>query len=340
MNVAEARKNFPFWILWILMFLTILSGYKSYAQTFPVPEKPRHDPDPNIGYDTDGSIYFYWDDIIATEDYHYNVYISFDGTTFRIADERRQNFYIITSTDGLTYWTKVAVANEQGAEGDLSLASNPIICDLSPPLATAFSPRNLSDNIAPNQDIQVTFSEQIKESTLDRAGAIIVRADGVLQNSAFEYNATNYILTINPTGGIKNAVDYQITLSEQITDLAGNSLDETTSWSFETAVPSQFTISNALNHPNPMGDGGTTFYYTLNLEAEEVMIQIYSYNGKLIRTLEGAVDQGNQEVYWNGLDVFGDELPNGVYFYRVTAASGNNQGTMKTTRRRRLMALR
>ncbi len=340
MNVAEARKNFPFWILWVLMILTVLHGFKARAQIFPVPGKPLHDTDRNIGYDIDGQIYFYWADVIGGADYHYNIYTSLDGSTFRKADERLVNNYTLPGGDSLTYWIKVAVANDAGAEGDLSTASNPVICDLTAPRITDFLPDNYAEGVLPNEDIQVTFSEQIKEDTLLKDGAIRVRVAGLLQDFLTDYETSTHVLTINPVDGIKNAVQYDIELSQQITDLAGNALFEDTSWRFQTEKPSQFLTSKLLNHPNPLGEGGTTFYYHLNLDADNVLIQIFSYAGSHIRTLDGSTDQGNQEVYWDGLDDFGDELPNGVYFYRLTALSDGQNGTMKASRTGRLMVLR
>ncbi|KPJ64960.1 hypothetical protein AMJ44_11695 [candidate division WOR-1 bacterium DG_54_3] len=81
------------------------------------------------------------------------------------------------------------------------------------------------------------------------------------------------------------------------------------------------------NYPNPFKPSvGTTLYYKLT-QAASVKIYIYDLAGRLVYSTfcpEGA--SGGRadvnEVFWNGKNVFGEEISNGVYVYFVLSAKG------------------
>lgn len=84
------------------------------------------------------------------------------------------------------------------------------------------------------------------------------------------------------------------------------------------------TITHVMNYPNPFSTK-THFVFTLTgSEAPEYMkIQIFNVSGKVVREITtdeiGPVYVGKNvtEYAWDGKDEFGDQLANGVYFYRV-----------------------
>jgi len=104
-----------------------------------------------------------------------------------------------------------------------------------------------------------------------------------------------------------------------------------------------FVISNTLkfdkviNFPNPMQDDTKFTYYLLNDDPADVSIKIYTVAGRLIKVIDSASNQiGYNETYWDGRDEFGDEIANGVYFYKIIAKAGSE----KTETIERLVVIR
>ena len=83
-------------------------------------------------------------------------------------------------------------------------------------------------------------------------------------------------------------------------------------------------ISNMLNYPNPFTTS-TAFVFTLTgTEVPQNMrIQILTITGKVVREITkdelGPIHIGNNitEFKWDGTDMYGQKLANGVYLYRV-----------------------
>jgi hypothetical protein len=108
-------------------------------------------------------------------------------------------------------------------------------------------------------------------------------------------------------------------------DRSGNtSGDKDYQISFE--VINQSTITDVLNYPNPFSTK-THFVFTLTgSEVPDYMkIQIMTVSGKIVREIThfelGPIRVGRNitDYYWDGTDMYGDRLANGVYLYRVIA---------------------
>ena len=89
-------------------------------------------------------------------------------------------------------------------------------------------------------------------------------------------------------------------------------------------VPSDDTAPQGLglfqNVPNPFA-GTTTIRYALP-STGHVKLEVFDVEGRLMSVLvDGTQAAGPQSVAWEGIDSEGRELPSGVYFYRLTAAS-------------------
>jgi hypothetical protein len=109
-------------------------------------------------------------------------------------------------------------------------------------------------------------------------------------------------------------------------------------------------ISNLLNYPNPFSTS-TAFVFTITGAEvpQEFKIQILTVTGKIVKEITkaelGAIRVGTNitDYKWDGTDMFGQKLANGVYLYRVvTSLDGNkmeqfklnegyNQNTMDVT---------
>jgi len=84
------------------------------------------------------------------------------------------------------------------------------------------------------------------------------------------------------------------------------------------------TITNVFNYPNPFSTS-TSFVFTLTGSQipEEFIIEIMTISGKLVKVIDlselGSIRIGKNitDYSWDGTDMYGDRLANGVYFYRV-----------------------
>jgi len=83
-------------------------------------------------------------------------------------------------------------------------------------------------------------------------------------------------------------------------------------------------ISNLLNYPNPFSTS-TAFVFTLTGSdvPQNIRIQIMTITGKIVREINsselGPIRMGENitEFKWDGTDMYGQQLANGVYLYRV-----------------------
>jgi hypothetical protein len=110
------------------------------------------------------------------------------------------------------------------------------------------------------------------------------------------------------------------TLWVQVQDSSGNTVTMANPLHF--IVDSVWDIKNVFNYPNPFSSE-TYFTFILTDYADEVEIKIYTIAGRLIQTIIVSPQSENAyfRVYWNGRDRDGDEVANGVYFYKVIAKS-------------------
>ena len=91
-------------------------------------------------------------------------------------------------------------------------------------------------------------------------------------------------------------------------------------------------ISNVFNYPNPFTTS-TAFAFTLtgSVVPQNIKIQILTVTGKIVREITkeelGPIHVGNNitQFKWDGTDMYGASLGNGVYLYRVvTNLNGNS----------------
>ena len=96
---------------------------------------------------------------------------------------------------------------------------------------------------------------------------------------------------------------------------------------FEVRSAGPVLMENVVNVPNPFSRS-TVFTFQRNAtDPIDVQIKIYSVAGRLLRDFStyGVSDRFVQ-VPWDGRDQDGNELANGVYFYRIVARSSDGSG--------------
>lgn len=84
-----------------------------------------------------------------------------------------------------------------------------------------------------------------------------------------------------------------------------------------SATKSLTSISSVNVYPNPVSSN-TTFSFILKNDAE-VSIEIYSEMGKLVAVpLKQKLTQGTHSIFWDGTNMNGSKLNNGIYLYRIS----------------------
>jgi hypothetical protein len=130
--------------------------------------------------------------------------------------------------------------------------------------------------------------------------------------------------------------DYELIVSGK--DNAGNKAGAL-EYRVSFTVVNKAMISNLLNYPNPFTTS-TAFVFTLTGTEipQNMRIQILTISGKVVREITkdelGPIHIGRNitEFKWDGTDMYGQKLGNGVYLYRVlTNLNGQSLEKYKAT---------
>ncbi|HLA69389.1 MAG TPA: C25 family cysteine peptidase [Bacteroidota bacterium] len=116
------------------------------------------------------------------------------------------------------------------------------------------------------------------------------------------------------------------TLSVQVLDATGNPADSM-ALEIQFQVENRARLMNVVNIPNPFASETVfTFHLSGPSQPEEGKLRIYAVSGRLLyeRMLyPGEVKLGFNRIVWNGRDRDGDEIANGVYFYKISVQLGD-----------------
>lgn len=111
-----------------------------------------------------------------------------------------------------------------------------------------------------------------------------------------------------------------------------------TDYRIDFEVINKATVTNVYNYPNPFSTS-TKFVFTLTGSEipDDFRIQIFTITGKFVREI-GLNELGNMHVgnnitqfAWDGTDMYGDKLANGVYFFKVIARLNSETIEHRTT---------
>lgn len=127
------------------------------------------------------------------------------------------------------------------------------------------------------------------------------------------------------------------TLRVQAEDEAGNAAG-TEPYEINFEVITESTVTHFYPYPNPFSTS-CRFVFTLTGSEipDEIKIQIMTVSGRVVREITqdeiGPVRIGNNitSYAWDGRDEFGDQLANGVYFYKVFINSNGSAMELRPT---------
>jgi hypothetical protein len=159
--------------------------------------------------------------------------------------------------------------------------------------------------------------------------------DGTLHNYNFNTDTLRFTPASNGANNVAT-LDFYPTFTNQINaegdqytlivtgkDGSGN-VAGTVQYQISFTVISKAMISNMLNYPNPFTTS-TAFVFTItgSQVPQNIKIQILTITGKIVREITedqlGPLHVGRNitEFKWNGTDMYGQRLANGVYLYHV-----------------------
>ena len=146
-------------------------------------------------------------------------------------------------------------------------------------------------------------------------------------------NNTNHIIVLNDyyesdiDDYQKGKIEYLFSELEEgdhnlklkVWDVYNNSSEQ--NLDFLVAESENLAIKNLFNYPNPFTEQ-TAFYFDHNRPNEdlEVLIQIFTISGKLVKTINTIINSNafrSEPINWDGLDDFGDKIGRGVYIYQI-----------------------
>ncbi len=89
----------------------------------------------------------------------------------------------------------------------------------------------------------------------------------------------------------------------------------------------------STNRPNPFS-ANTHISFSSSKPLREASVKIYNAKGQFITTLESHEGDSPTESYatWNGKDMSGNDVANGIYFYKVTSPEVSHTGKMLLAR--------
>ena len=90
----------------------------------------------------------------------------------------------------------------------------------------------------------------------------------------------------------------------------------------------QYVQAPVTNGEIPLQSSQAELGYDLKTAATNVSVAIQDANGNTVQTIQGASNAGMNYITWNGQDSSGDQMPDGIYKFVVTATDAD--GTTQT----------
>ncbi|MCD6067402.1 MAG: hypothetical protein K0S33_2228 [Bacteroidetes bacterium] len=121
------------------------------------------------------------------------------------------------------------------------------------------------------------------------------------------------------------------TLDAKVWDVQNNS--STAHTEFVVAPSADMALKHVLNYPNPFTTR-TKFFVEHNqcCVPLEMLVQIYTISGKIVKTIQTAVQNEGYRIEgidWDGKDDYGDKIGAGVYIYRIKLKSADGKSAEK-----------
>ncbi len=249
------------------------------------------------------------------------------------------NYYAsdLVSRDAAGYEKKLYVGGSGGA----------VLVDDTPPVVELFMNDEKFVAGGKTNDHPVIFAKISDDNGINISGSGIghdltatIDGDIKVANDYYEANADDY------TQGemrypLEDLALGEHTIEVKAWDVANNSGSSKTT--FIVADSDGGALAHVLNYPNPFTDN-TSFQFEHNFSgAAKVRIDIYSVDGKIIKTIDKEINAEGfrvDDITWDGKDEYGDQLAKGVYLYKVKLINLEETGQSATSRFEKLVIMK
>jgi hypothetical protein len=204
------------------------------------------------------------------------------------------------------------------------------------------------DIVSARPHITIKLKDNNKSLALNDTSLVKVQIqypDGSLHNYRFDNDTMRFTPANLATGENTATIDltpalpgeddqYQLIVSGK--DVVGNAAGKT-DYHVDFRVINKPMISNFMNYPNPFTTS-TAFVFTITGSQipQNIRIQVLTVTGKIIREITqdelGPLHIGRNitDFKWDGTDMYGQKVANGVYLYRVlTNMNGKSMDKFK-----------
>ena len=113
--------------------------------------------------------------------------------------------------------------------------------DTTAPTVTSTNPANVATGVAINNKIAATFSEALDPATITATSFTVTGPGATSVAGTVTYAAVGTTATFAPAGQLALNTTFTVTLTTEITDLAGNALASDFVWSFTTGATADTT---------------------------------------------------------------------------------------------------
>ncbi|MGQ1785180.1 choice-of-anchor U domain-containing protein [Saccharicrinis sp. GN24d3] len=240
---------------------------------------------------------------------------NYDGNTDGLADHEQANVASFHTYDGLNYVTMVVPEDVELTQ--LVVASNPSPDDMPADADFPFGFFDFSiDGLDPGEAITVMLYLHGGE-TVDKYYKYGYTPDNNEKHwYEFMYDGetgadiNTDVITLYFVDGLRG--DEDITVNGSIKEPGGPMKDTSTGINEESI--SGFVLGQ--NYPNPFA-GQTKIGYEI-FNSSQLIIRVFNLAGQEVKTLVNQqMPAGKHEVVWDGRDNRGNQLRNGLYFYRM-----------------------
>jgi len=224
-------RPFPRWII----ILVLLGACRSAGGPDGAPAVPTG----LAATPGDGQVILTWDAMADADLASYRVYRGATAqqlSRLQSVGAGTETFSDDTTSNGTTYFYALTAVDRGGNESAKSavVEATPVadaVPDTIAPVVVLTDPPANTVGVAVNYHIGVSFSEPMDkaatEAAVDIAPAVTCQ---------HEWNPTASRLTCRPVGGLAAATTYEVTLSSQAADLAGNHLATDYAFAFTTGA--------------------------------------------------------------------------------------------------------
>jgi hypothetical protein len=173
--------------------------------------------------------------------------------------------YTATITTGVTNTSGTAMASQYSWQFTTTAA-----VDTTPPTVILTSPSNAATGVSINSPISATFSEAMNGSTINNSTFTVSNGSGYVSGSV-NYDNSTHNVTFTPSQALSYQTSYTVTITTGVTDLAGNQMAASYSWTFVTGQAPDTTPPTVYSNSPADGATGVSINSPITVTFSEAM---------------------------------------------------------------------